>query len=141
MRELKFLLQKEFRQILRDPAIFRILFIAPMIQLLILPLAADYQIKNINLGVVDHDHTQYSQVLINKIVSSGYFRLKDYSATFPQALHSIEQDKADLILEIPTHFERDLVKDDESTLFIAANAAKPVDALKEPASPGKKLWL
>ena len=58
MRELKFLLQKEFRQILRDPAIFRILFIAPMIQLLILPLAADYQIKNINLGVVDHDHTQ-----------------------------------------------------------------------------------
>jgi ABC-2 type transport system permease protein len=128
MRVLKFLLRKEFRQIFRDPAIFRILFLAPMIQLLILPLAADYQIKNINLSVVDHDHTQYSQVLINKIVSSGYFRLKDYSATFPQALHSIEQDKADLILEIPTHFERDLVKDDESTLFIAANSINGIKA-------------
>ena len=44
--------------------------------------------------------------LVNKIVSSGYFSLKDYSATFPQALHSIELDKADLILEIPIHFEQ-----------------------------------
>jgi len=109
MRVLKFLLQKEFRQILRDPSIFRILFLAPMIQLLILPLAADYQIKNINLSVIDHDHTQYSQKLINKIIASGYFKLKDYSATFPQALQSIESDKTDLILEVPVQFERKLV--------------------------------
>jgi ABC-2 type transport system permease protein len=128
MRVLKFLLQKEFRQILRDPSIFRILFIAPMIQLLILPLAADYQIKNINLSVVDHDHSQYSQILINKIVSSGYFRLKDYSATFPQAMHSIELDKADLVLEIPIHFQRDLVKDNKANLFIAANAINGIKA-------------
>ncbi len=98
MRVLKFLLQKECKQIFRDPSILGILFIAPIIQLLIFPLAADYQIKNINLGVVDHDHTQYSQRLINKIVSSGYFKLEGYSATFPQALHSIEQDKTDIIL-------------------------------------------
>lgn len=128
MRVLKFLLQKEFRQILRDPSIFRILFIAPMIQLIILPLAADYQIKNINLSVVDHDHSQYSQILINKIVSSGYFRLKDYSATFPQAMHSIELDKADLVLEIPNHFQRDLVKDNKANLFIAANAINGIKA-------------
>src|SRR5258706_2724276 len=122
MRVLKFLLQKEFRQIFRDPGIFRILFIMPTIQLLILPLAADYQIKNINLGVVDHDRSVYSTKLINKIVASGYFRLRDYSNTFQQGLHAIEQDKTDLILEIPTHFEKDLVKENEATLFIDANA-------------------
>src|SRR5665213_1426092 len=88
MRTLKFLLQKELRQISRDPAVFRILFIMPMIQLLILPLAADYEIKNINLGVVDHDHTEYSRQLINKILSSGYFRLTDYSPSFKQGLHA-----------------------------------------------------
>jgi len=128
MRTLKFLLQKEFRQILRDPSIFRILFIAPMIQLLILPLAADYQIKNINLGVVDQDHSQYSQILVNKIVSSGYFKLKDYSASFPQALHAMELDKADVILEIPAHFQRDLVSRDAAPLFIAANAINGIKA-------------
>jgi ABC-2 type transport system permease protein len=128
MRTLKFLLQKELRQITRDPSIFRILFIMPMIQLLILPLAADYEIKNINLGVVDHDHTEYSRKLVNKIISSGYFRLKDYSASFPQALQAIELDKADLILEIPAQFERSLVKENESTLLISVNAINGVKA-------------
>jgi len=128
MRALKFLLQKELRQITRDPSIFRILFILPMIQLLILPLAADYEIKNINLGVVDQDHSEYSRKLVNKIISSGYFRLKDYGNSFPHALHAIEQDKTDLILEIPADFERDLVIDNEATLFVAVNAINGVKA-------------
>ena len=128
MRVLKFLLQKEFRQIFRDPSIFGILFIAPIIQLLIFPLAADYQIKNINLSVVDNDHSQYSQRLINKIVSSGYFNLKDYSATFTGAMQTIELDKSDLILEIPAHFERDLVKNSKANLFVAANAINGIKA-------------
>ena len=50
MRTLKFLLQKEFRQIFRDPAILRIIFMMPVIQLLILPWAADYEVKNIKLS-------------------------------------------------------------------------------------------
>ncbi|HEX7458547.1 MAG TPA: ABC transporter permease [Ginsengibacter sp.] len=128
MRVLKFLLQKELRQIFRDKAIIRVLFVMPMIQLLILPLAADYEIKNINLGVVDHDHSEYSRKLVNKIISSGYFRLKDYSPSFQQGLHAIEKDKTDLILEIPAQFERSLVKEDEATLFVAVNAINGVKA-------------
>ena len=128
MRMLKFLLQKELKQIFRDPGIIRVLFIMPMVQLLILPLAADYEIKNINLGVVDHDHTEYSRKLVNKIVASGYFRLKDYSPTFKQGLKAIELDKTDLILEIPGHFERDLVDENKSTLFVAVDAINGVKA-------------
>jgi len=128
MRMLKFLLQKELKQIFRDPGIIRVLFIMPMVQLLILPLAADYEIKNINLGVVDHDHTEYSRKLVNKIVASGYFRLKDYSPTFKQGLKAIELDKTDLILEIPAHFERDLVDENKSTLFVAVDAINGVKA-------------
>ncbi|HTS44725.1 MAG TPA: ABC transporter permease [Puia sp.] len=128
MRTLKFLLQKELRQISRDPAIFRILFIMPMVQLLILPLAADYEIKNINLGVIDLDHSAYSRTMINKITSSGYFQLKDYSASFHDALRSIESDKTDLVLELPPHFESTLVKENEATLFIAVNAINGIKA-------------
>src|SRR4030095_6951227 len=99
MRTLLFLLQKEFRQIFRDPAILRIIFVVPMIQLFILPRAADYEMKNIKLAVVDHDHSQYSQQLVSKITSSGYFRLDDYSVSFPGAMREVEVDRADLILE------------------------------------------
>ncbi len=126
MRLLKFLLQKELLQIFRDPSIIRILFIMPMIQLLILPLAADYEIKNINLGIVDQNHSTYSQKMINKIVSSGYFKLRDYSASYADGLLAIEQDKTDLLLEIPAHFERNLVKDNQADLLVAVNAINGV---------------
>ena len=35
MKTLRFLLEKEFRQIFRDPAILRMMFIMPVIQLLV----------------------------------------------------------------------------------------------------------
>lgn len=122
MRTLRFLLQKEFRQILRNGSILRMIFIAPVIQLLLLPMAADFEIKNISIAVVDHDHSTYSQKLISKITASGYFKLTDYNGSYNDALKLVEKDKADLILEIPAGFERNLVKESEEKLFIAANA-------------------
>lgn len=128
MRTLKFILRKEFRQIFRDPAIIRLILIMPVIQLLILPWAADYEIKNIKLAVVDYDHSEYSRQLINKISSSGYFILTDYSSSYEHSLEQIEKDKADLVLQIPDHFEKDLVKEDEAKLFMAVNAINGVKA-------------
>lgn len=122
MRTLRFLLQKEFRQIFRDPSILRIIFVMPMIQLLILPWAADYEVKDIRLAVVDHDHSDYSRQLVSKITASGYFRLQDYTVSYRQALQLVEKDEADLVLEIPSSFEKELVREDEATLFLAVNA-------------------
>ena len=122
MRTLKFILRKEFQQIFRDPSILRVILIIPVIQLLILPWAADYEIKNIKLAVVDHDHSEYSRQLVNKIKSSGYFILTDYSSSYEHSLEQIENDKADLVLQIPGDFEKELVKEDESKLFLAINA-------------------
>jgi drug efflux transport system permease protein len=128
MRTLKFLLQKEFRQIFRDKSILRVIFMMPSIQLLVLPWAADYEVKNINLAVVDHDHSDYAQRLISKITASGYFKLDKYTASYKKAMHEIEDDNADIILEIPASFEKDLVKESASNLFMAVNAINGVKA-------------
>ena len=128
MRTLKFLLQKEFRQIFRDPSILRIILIMPVIQLLVLPWAADYEMKNIKLSVVDQDHSGYSRQLINKITSSGYFILTDYSSSYASSLQQVEKNKADLVLQIPVNFEKELVKQDKATLFMALNAINGVKA-------------
>ena len=128
MRTLKFLLQKEFRQIFRDPAIIRILFMMPLVQLMILPRAADYEIKNIKLSVVDHDHSGYSRQLVSKITASGYFILDNYTSSYNEAMAEVDQDRADLVLEIPASFEKKLVKEDEAPLFMAVNAINGVKA-------------
>ena len=128
MRTLKFLLQKEFRQIFRNPAILRIIFMAPILQMLIIPMAADYEVKNVNVAVADHDHSLYSQQLIQKISAAKYFKLVNYSNSYQQAEQYIENDKADIILEIPQHFEKDIVKNDESNLFLSVNAVNGMKA-------------
>ena len=128
MRPLRFLLQKEFRQIMRDRSILAVIFVMPTIQLLVLPWAADYEIKNIKLAVVDHDHSDYSRRLINKVTASGYFILADYTNSYENAMQRIEHDKADIILQIPPSFEKDLVKEDEAKLFLAVNAINGVKA-------------
>src|SRR5690606_10356579 len=111
MRSLLFLLQKEFLQIFRNKAILRIIFIMPMVQLVILPWAADYEMKNIRLSIVDHDRSSYSRQLVQKITSSGYFLLNTYSNSYSSALVEIEEDRADLVLEIPPEFEKTLVRE------------------------------
>ncbi|HMI08637.1 MAG TPA: ABC transporter permease [Flavobacterium sp.] len=122
MKTLSFLLRKEFRQIFRNKSILAIIFIMPTIQFLILPLAANYEVKNINLSVVDNDKSPYSQKLIAKITASGYFKLESYDASYGLAMHNIESDKSDLILEIPKGFERNLIRENKQQLFIAVNA-------------------
>ena len=128
MRTVRFLLQKEFKQIFRNKAILAIVIVMPIMQLLILPLAADYEVKNINLAVVDNDHSTYSQKLISKITASGYFKLTGYNASYRKALELIEDDKADLVLEIPGSFERNLIRENEQQVFVAVNAINGVKA-------------
>lgn len=122
MRTLKFLLQKEFRQIFRDKGLLPIIFIMPMIQLLIMPLAADFDVKDIRLAVVDHDHSSYTRQMLSKITASGYFEVAGYTTGYQEALHLIEQERADIIMEIPSQFESKLIREGTQPIYLAADA-------------------
>ena len=119
---LKYLLRKEFRQIKRNPILPRLLFAFPLIVLLVFPWAASYEIKNLNLSVVDNDRSSLSQQFIQKIVSSGYFRITDNSDSYNEALKSIEKNTSDVIVEIPSNFEKSMLTGYGSKVFFAANA-------------------
>ena len=122
MKKLLFLLQKEFLQIRRDKTIIKMMIAIPIIQLLILPWAATFEQKNISLAVMDNDHSTLSTRLTDKIISSGFFRLTDYTQSYNEALSSVERNQADLILEIPAGFENKLQREQTSNLMISVNA-------------------
>lgn len=119
---LRYLLEKEFKQIRRDSILPRIIFLLPVLQLIILPFAANFEMRNIHLGVVDHDLSVTSRQLTEKVISSGYFRLSDVAESYDQALSRIENNTTDILLEIPAGFERDLGREKEVQVLIAANA-------------------
>ena len=122
MKVLRFILQKEFRQIFRDKTILAMMFVVPIVQLIILPLAANFEVKNINLVLVDRDHSTYSHKLVGKIASSGYFQIVGNALSYNEALKSIENSEADIVLEIPAGFERNLVRDGVQEVNLSADA-------------------
>lgn len=119
---LKFLLEKEFKQIRRNSFMPRIILIFPVMVLLVFPWAANFEIRNINISIVDHDHSTYSQRLTNKIASSGYFRITGLPSSYQQALREIENDQADILLEIPRKFEQSLISEQQVKVMVSANA-------------------
>jgi ABC-2 type transport system permease protein len=122
MRVLLYLLQKEFLQIFRDRTILAMMFAMPTVQLIVIPLAMDFDVKNISIAVVDQDHSSLSQKLVHKIGASGYFQLEGSAASYKQALKDVERDEADLVLDIPPGFERNLVREGSQQLGISVDA-------------------
>jgi ABC-2 type transport system permease protein len=90
--------------------------------LLFLPLAANFEVKNINLEIIDHDHSLLSEKLIQKITASGYFRLSGITESYDDAMKTIELDQSDALLIIPSGFESKLIKEKSADLNISANA-------------------
>jgi ABC-2 type transport system permease protein len=101
----------------------------PILQLLLLPWAADYEVRNVKLAIVDHDHSVYARRLISKVTASGYFQLDQYTDSYNKAFQEIEKDKADIIVEIPADFEKNLIKKNEATLLFSVNAINGVKAI------------
>lgn len=111
MKSLKFLLQKEFLQIFRNKSMVFMIVMMPTIMLLVLPWAATFEQKNIRLSIVDNDRSMLSHTLTEKLSSSQYFDLQQYTSSFDEAVNLIEQDKVSIILSFPPDFERNVLRE------------------------------
>lgn len=125
---LRFLLEKEFKQISRETLILRMILFMPVFQLIILPFAANFEMKNVNLAVVDNNHTELSARLTDRILSSGYFRLAATEDSYENALPLMEKNVADIILVYPPRMEYELEREGSVTVSITANAVNGTKA-------------
>lgn len=119
---LKYLIEKEFKQIRRNKFMPKLILFFPVMMMLILPWAATFDVKNIDVAIIDSDHSQTSQKLADRVIASDYFVLDNYYANFSQAIESVERGDADIIFEIPEGFEKDLVKESNAKVMVSANA-------------------
>lgn len=125
---LKYLIEKEFKQLRRNVFIPKLIVYMPLMMMLVMPWAANLEITGLRLNVIDHDRSVASGRLIQKITSSGYFELNGISETNEEALHGVEAGKTDIVLEIQPYFERDLLKEGFSPVLISANAVNGMKA-------------
>ena len=99
-----------------------IIFVIPIVQLLVLAFAVTFEIKNINLVIVDHDHSVASRQLASKFTAPPFYHVKAYPTTYTEAEEYLKTGKAHQILIIPPRFEIDLQKESKASVQLISNA-------------------
>jgi ABC-2 type transport system permease protein len=122
------LIKKEFLQVMRNPLLRSILIIAPLVQFLLFPFTADYEIKHVNIAFIDHDRSSTTQAIIQEYLSSPYFIGHGILASNDQAQEMMLHDKIDFVIEFPVDFEKNLMNRQKTGLAITANAINSVKA-------------
>ena len=119
---LKYLVEKEFKQMMRDALLPKLIIVFPCMMMLLMPWAASLEIKHNDVCVIDRDKSPMSRRLIEKIASTDYFDLSGYAVSYEEALAMVEADEADVILEIPENMEKNIVTGEGAVLQVSANA-------------------
>lgn len=122
MGTLKYLIEKEFKQTLRNSIIPKMIVGYPIMVMLIFPWAINFEVKDIKVSVVDHNNSVYSQRLIQKVDASKYFIINNITSSYNEAMTDIEKENADIILEIQPQFDRNIVKNRTAEVMLSANS-------------------
>ncbi len=101
-------MEKEVRQLLRDPKTKGVIFVSPVIQLLLVGYAVNMDIRNVALALADHDRTRAPRELVDAFTASGYFRIEEIPGRAGGLGAALDRGRAAAALEIPGDFSRDL---------------------------------
>ncbi|MCX6150775.1 MAG: ABC transporter permease [Ignavibacteriales bacterium] len=105
MKTIFAILIKEFIQVKRDPKLFGIIFLAPVLQLLLLGYAATMDVNTVNTVVYDQDKSETSRQFVRSLEGSGYFAVDYFADNYEQVTDLINKGKAVAALVIPKDFE------------------------------------
>jgi len=123
MKGFKAVLIKEFRHIFRDGRTLFMIFFIPVIMVILFGYAISNEIKNTKIVILDKSHDPLSEKLIEKVVSTNYFRniktLNNDSEIEPE----FKEGKIRLALVIPANFENSFYKEQHADIQIVADAA------------------
>lgn len=109
---LPYLIRKEFLQLKRNSFMPKIIVAMPLALMLVFPWAANQEVRDVKVAVVDLDHTPASSRLIERVSASEYFSLTDYASSYDEAFESVQCGESDVILQI----------DADGQTMISANA-------------------
>ena len=99
---------KELLQFKRDKKMRAVVFMAPIIQLILLGYAANMDVNIVHTTIYDQDKTSTSREFIRKFEESGYFAIDYYAASYEEATKLIDMGKTIVVIVIPKDFEKTL---------------------------------
>ena len=119
---IKYLIEKEFKQLFRNPFIPKLILLFPCMIMILMPWAASLEVKNIRLDIIDSDHSSLSRRLVQEVMASTYFKVHACPPSYDEALQHVEAGSADIILEIARGFEKEWMRGGSPRVLVSANA-------------------
>ena len=122
------IVRKEFLQLRRDPRLFPVLFISPVLQLLLLGYAANLDVRDIPAVVCDLDRSAASRGFLDQFVNSGYFSIRADLDRMEDIDPFLDNGRAAMAFVIPRGFGDDLAGARPASVMIIADGAESQSA-------------
>jgi ABC-2 type transport system permease protein len=123
MKAILSIIWKEFLQLRRDPRLFPVIFISPILQLLLLGYAANLDVRDIPTVICDMDRSLASRDFVASFLNSGYFSLKAHVGRMEGIDRYLDEGTAAMALVIPKEFGDKLAGGKQSSVMIIADGA------------------
>lgn len=108
MRKIGRIVRKEFLQLKRDPRLLPVLFVAPVLQLLLMGYAANLDVQDVPTVVCDLDRTSASRELVAEFFNSGTFKLKSLVTDIREVDSYLDDGKASMAIVVGRGFASNL---------------------------------
>lgn len=108
MKTILHIIKKEFLQFKRDPKMFGIVLVAPIVQLLFLGYAATLDVNNVHILFMDQDKTETSRNFIERFESSGFFSIDYYADNYNHLSDQIDKANVLVAFVIPKDFSKNI---------------------------------
>ena len=116
---------KEFIQMKRDRMTFGMIVGIPVVQLIMFGFAINADPKNLPIAVVSADNSVYSRSLIRAMENTKYFTVVTVAQSEAEANRLLEVGDVQFVVTIPIDFSRKLVRGEQPSLLIEADATDP----------------
>ena len=121
MHRVLHLMRKEILELRRDPRLFGIVIMAPIIQLNVLGYAATTDVKDIPIVVVDADRSSASRELVHRFETSANFKIVGLLGSTGEIDKYLDRGEAWMALAIPPDYGRKVAAGGRSTLQLVAD--------------------
>jgi len=116
MRTILHIVIKELLQLKRDPKMFAIVLISPVIQLVFLGYAVNMDVEQVPTVVFNQDNSITSREFLNNFNSTRYFEFVEYVDNYEDFQSHIDYGTASLGIVIPYDFANDLANNRAANL-------------------------
>ena len=123
MNRIFYIVKKEFIQTFNDKRMVMLIFVAPILQLVLLGYAVNMDIKHVSTAVIDRDMSFESRDFIRDLSASKYFDIVSYLGGNEDVHKIFQKQRAEVVITIPPDFSRKLKRAEKSPVQVIVDGS------------------